>query len=252
MSLPPTGSSWRWPAGYSRSRQRATTSGEIDEDSQQLARALVDGTKIVITTLQKFPFVMSGLLRVAGADSPDAPSEAEQEQAAERHKAIAGRRYAVIVDEAHSSQTGDSAGEMKQVLGTRAHAALEAAEDGEDLVNAAAEARGRQPNLSFFAFTATPKGKTVELFGRPGPGGKPEPLHVYSMRQAIEEGFILDVLQHYTDYDAYCRLVKEAEDDPEFPKRRTAIALAKFHDAPPAQHRAQPLDLGASDERVDA
>ena len=200
----------------------------IDEDSQQLARALVDGTKIVITTLQKFPFVMSGLLRVAGADSPDAPSEAEQEQAAEWRKAIAGRRYAVIVDEAHSSQTGDSAGEMKQVLGTRAHAALEAAEDGEDLVNAAAEARGRQPNLSFFAFTATPKGKTVELFGRPGPGGKPEPFHIYSMRQAIEEGFILDVLQHYTDYDPYYRLVKQAEDDPEFLKRRTAIALAKF------------------------
>ena len=90
------------------------------------------------------------------------------------------------------------------------------------------ESRGPQPNLSFFAFTATPKGKTLELFGRPGPGGKPEPFHVYSMRQAIEEGFILDVLQHYTDYDAYYRLVKQAEDDPDLPKRRTAVALAKF------------------------
>ena len=200
----------------------------IDEDSRQLAQALVDGTRIVITTIQKFPFVMRGLLRVAGADSADAPSEDEQAQAAAWRKAIATRRYAVIVDEAHSSQTGESANDMKRVLGTRAHAALDAAEDGEDLVNAAAEARGRQPNLSFFAFTATPKGKTIELFGRPGPGGAPEPFHVYSMRQAIEEGFILDVLQHYIDYDTYFRIVKQADDDPELPKRRTSVALAKF------------------------
>ena len=200
----------------------------IDENSQQLAGALVDGTKIVITTIQKFPFVMSGLLRVAGADAPDEASAAEQAQAAEWRKAIADRRYAVIVDEAHSSQTGESANDMKRVLGTRAQAALEAAEDGQDLVNAAAEARGAQPNLSFFAFTATPKGKTIELFGRPGPSGKPEPFHVYSMRQAIEEGFILDVLQRYIDYDTYYRIVKAVEDDPEFPKRRASVALGKF------------------------
>ena len=200
----------------------------IDEDSQQLAQALVDGTRIVITTIQKFPFVMSGLLRVAGADTPDEASAAEQAKAAEWRKAIAGRRYAVIVDEAHSSQTGESANDMKRVLGTRAQAALEAAEDGQDLVNAAAEARGAQPNLSFFAFTATPKGKTIELFGRPGPSGDPEPFHVYSMRQAIEEGFILDVLQHYIDYNTYFRIVKQADDDPELPKRRTSVALAKF------------------------
>ena len=200
----------------------------IDENSQQLANALVDGTKIVITTIQKFPFVMSGLLRVAGADAPDEASAAEQAQAAEWRKAIADRRYAVIVDEAHSSQTGESANDMKRVLGTRAQAALEAAEDGQDLVNAAAEARGAQPNLSFFAFTATPKGKTIELFGRPGPSGKPEPFHVYSMRQAIEERFILDVLQRYIDYDTYYRIVKAVEDDPEFPKRRASVALGKF------------------------
>ena len=200
----------------------------IDEDSRQLAQALVDGTRIVITTIQKFPFVMSGLLRVAGADAPDEASAAEQAQAAEWRKAIATRRYAVIVDEAHSSQTGESANDMKRVLGTRAQAALEATEDGQDLVNAAAEARGAQPNLSFFAFTATPKGKTIELFGRPGPSGDPEPFHVYSMRQAIEEGFILDVLQHYIDYNTYFRIVKQADDDPELPKRRTSVALAKF------------------------
>ncbi|MCC6236151.1 MAG: type I restriction endonuclease subunit R [Dehalococcoidia bacterium] len=200
----------------------------IDEDSQQLAQALVDGTKIVITTLQKFPFVLRGLLAVAGAASPDAPTEFECTRAAEWRRAIAGRRYAVIVDEAHSSQTGESAREMKAILGARAQADDEGEVDWEDGLNAVIESRGKQPNLSFFAFTATPKGKTLELFGRPGPSGKPEAFHVYSMRQAIEEGFILDVLQNYTTYDTYYRLVKLAEDDPEFPKRRTATALAKF------------------------
>ena len=200
----------------------------IDKDSRQLASALVDGTMIVITTLQKFPFVMQGLLSIAGADAPDALGEAEQARAAAWRKAIAGRRYAVIVDEAHSSQSGESAREMKAVLGSRAQTNGEDAEDWEDGLNAVVESRGPQPNLSFFAFTATPKGKTLELFGRPGPSGKPEPFHVYSMRQAIEEKFILDVLRHYTDYNAYYRLVKQAADDPEFPKRRAAAELAKF------------------------
>ncbi len=102
------------------------------------------------------------------------------------------------------------------------------AEDWEDGLNAVVESRGPQPNLSFFAFTATPKGKTIDLFGRPGPSGKPEPFHVYSMRQAIEEGFILDVLQRYIDYDTYYRIVKQADDDPEFPKRRASVALGRF------------------------
>ena len=189
----------------------------IDKDSRQLAQALVDETKIVVTTLQKFPFVMRGLLRVAGAESVHAPSEAERKQAVEWREAIAGRRYAVIVDEAHSSQTGESAWEMKGVLGSRAQEAARNVEDWEDGLNVVVEARGPQPNLSFFAFTATPKGKTIELFGQVGPSGRPEPFHVYSMRQAIEEGFILDVLQHYIDYDAYYRIVKAVEDDPEFP-----------------------------------
>ncbi|MXY43426.1 MAG: type I restriction endonuclease subunit R [Dehalococcoidia bacterium] len=200
----------------------------IDEDSQQLAQALVDGTRIVITTIQKFPFIMRGLLRVAGTDALDAPSETEQAQAAEWRQAIAARRYAIIVDEAHSGQSGESARELKAVIGSRYQAALDAAENEQDILNAVAESRGAQPNLSFFAFTATPKPKTIELFGRLGPSGKPEPFHVYSMRQAIEEGFILDVLQHYIDYDTYFRIVKQADDDPELPKRRTAVALAKF------------------------
>ncbi len=200
----------------------------IDQDSQQLAQALIDGTKIVITTLQKFPFVMTGLLRAASAESVAAPSETERAQAAAWRETIAGRRYAVIVDEAHSSQTGESAREMKAVLGSRAQGSSGDAEDWEDGLNAVVESRGPQPNISFFAFTATPKGKTIELFGRPGPTGKPEPFHVYSMRQAIEEGFILDVLQHYIDYDTYFQIAKKADADPELPKRRTAVALAKF------------------------
>ena len=201
----------------------------IDQDSKQLAEALVDGTKIVITTLQKFPFVMRGLLAVAGADSVDAPSESDLERQREWRRQIAMRQYAVIVDEAHSSQSGESAREMKGVLGSRAQEALEASEDDEDVLNAVVESRGPQPNLSFFAFTATPKGKTLELFGRKAaPDATPLPFHLYSMRQAIEEGFILDVLQHYIDYDAYFKLVKDAEDDPELPKRRTSTAIAKF------------------------
>ncbi len=212
----------------------------IDQDSRQLAQALVDGTKIVVTTLQKFPFVMQGLLALAGGDtnsagsagSTDTMTEAQQTQTAQWRQAIAARRYAVIVDEAHSSQTGDSAREMKAVLGSRSQAAAaetaDEAQSWEDGLNAVVESRGRQPNLSFFAFTATPKGKTLELFGRIGPSGKPEPFHVYSMRQAIEEGFILDVLSNYTNYDTYFRLVRQAADDPDFPKRRTAVALAKF------------------------
>ncbi len=201
----------------------------IDQDSRQLAEALVDGTKIVITTLQKFPFVMRGLLSAAGAESLDTPSESDLERQSEWRQEIANRRYAVIVDEAHSSQSGESAREMKGILGSRAQEALEASENGEDVLNAVVESRGPQPNLSFFAFTATPKGKTLELFGRkPAPEANPLPFHVYSMRQAIEERFILDVLQHYIDYDAYFKLVKDAEDDPEFPKRRTSTAIAKF------------------------
>ena len=205
---------------------------KIDQDSKQLAQALVDGTKIVITTLQKFPFVMQGLTSIAGAGS-EAPTQEDQAQAQQWHQKIAGRRYAVIVDEAHSSQSGDSARDMKAVLGERSRAASENLTDWEDGLNAMVEARGPQPNLSFFAFTATPKGKTVELFGRPGPGGEAEAFHVYSMRQAIEECFILDVLRNYTDYDTYFKLAKHAEDDPKFPQRRTARALCKYESLHP-------------------
>ncbi len=201
----------------------------IDEDSKQLAAALIDGTKIVITTLQKFPFVLRGLLHAAGAENQGQATEDERRQAREWESAIAARKYAVIVDEAHSSQTGESARELKAILGVAAAPETDSGEpDWEDRLNDIMQSRGRQPNLSFFAFTATPKGKTLELFGRPGAIGTPQPFHIYSMRQAIEEGFILDVLQNYTSYDTYFRLVKAVEDDPNVPKRKAARALAKF------------------------
>jgi type I restriction enzyme, R subunit len=201
----------------------------IDEDSKQLAAALIDGTKIVVTTLQKFPFVLRGLLHAAGAQSTENATEEEKTKAKAWEAEIAKRKYAVIVDEAHSSQTGDAARELKAILGTAAKAEDgEEQTDWEDRLNQVMESRGRRPNLSFFAFTATPKGKTLEFFGRKGASGKPEAFHIYSMRQAIEEGFILDVLRNYTSYATWFRLVKEVEDDPNLPKKKAARALAKF------------------------
>jgi type I restriction enzyme R subunit len=201
----------------------------IENNSRQLAEALVDGTKIVITTLQKFPFVLKGLLHIAGADNTNDPDRASVERAKEWEAKIASRKYAVIVDEAHSSQTGESARELKQLLGAGTDNGAEETEgDWEDGLNRVMESRGKQSNLSFFAFTATPKGKTLELFGRMGASGKPEAFHLYSMRQAIEERFILDVLQRYTTYKTYYKLVKKFEDDPAMPKKKAAKKLAKY------------------------
>ena len=200
----------------------------IDRDSRQLAGALIDGTKIVITTLQKFPFVLASLLRVAGADSPESASGAEMEQARIWESEIVRRNYALIIDEAHSSQTGETARELKAILGDTADERGQTEADWEDGLNDVMASRGRQPNLSYFAFTATPKGKTIELFGRPNVNGIPQSFHHYSMRQAIEEGFILDVLSHYTTYKTYHKLLKAAEDDPNLPKKKAARTLAKF------------------------
>lgn len=201
----------------------------IDQDSKQLAAALIDGTKIVITTLQKFPFVLRGLLHAAGAESQDDATAEQKAEAAQWEAEIARRRYAVIVDEAHSSQSGETARELKAILGAATKSESdEELPDWEDRLNQVMQSRGKQPNLSFFAFTATPKGKTLELFGRKGSNGLPEAFHLYSMRQAIEEGFILDVVRNYTTYATYYRLVKAIEDDPNLPKKKAARALAKF------------------------
>ncbi|MDT0416991.1 DEAD/DEAH box helicase family protein [Streptomyces sp. DSM 41982] len=166
----------------------------IDESSQQLADALTGPTaRIVITTVQKFPFVLD---KVAGLGS---------------------QRYAVIIDEAHSSQGGESAAALKKALGRLGSDAVD--KDGDPLT-AAALARGKQPNLSFFAFTATPKAKTIDLFGtpyaNPGSGNQEKgPFHVYSMRQAIEESFILDVLGNYITYATYFKLQEAAAEEAE-------------------------------------
>ena len=199
---------------------------KIDEDTRQLVQALADGTPIIITTLQKFPFIAETLEKLREERLPDLQI------------ATAGKRFAVIVDEAHSSQSGEGAMELKAVLnaeGIREASAVYAAEqqldDGEDadqLADVVREMmkRGRQPNLSFFAFTATPKYKTKKVFDEPGPSGE-SPFHLYTMRQAIQERFILDVLKNYITYEAYFRLVKVGDDDPHVERKKAARALAR-------------------------
>ncbi len=183
---------------------------KIDDNSKQLSSALKAGIPIIVTTLQKFP-----LITETAASLPD-------------------RRYAVIVDEAHSSQGGESATKMKEVLQAKDLVAAEAEdtepeeEDSAYLLHKTMMSRGRQKNISFFAFTATPKPKTLEVFGRKDQEGKPRPFHVYSMRQAIEEGFILDVLQNYTTYKTFYKLANATSNDPVVPKRPAAAQLARF------------------------
>lgn len=191
---------------------------KIDEDSAQLAEALTgSAAKIIITTLQKFPYILD---KVAELDT---------------------RGYAVIIDEAHSSQSGESIAALKKSLGRRGSDDID--EDGDPLT-ASALARGRHENLSFFAFTATPKAKTLELFGSHNPvEDKMVPFHTYSMRQAIDEGFILDVLRNYITYKARWRLANAAVEaaeaaDPEVdPRKATAklVRAAELHPESQAQ-----------------
>ncbi len=184
---------------------------KIDKDSQQLADSLTAGSNIIITTLQKFPFILDKIGE------------------------IPNRKYAVIIDEAHSSQGGEASKKMKEVLSAQSleeaeqeekYTGLE--EDAEDEIRKSMMSRGKQDNLSFFAFTATPKTKTVEVFGTMGVDEKPRPFHLYSMKQAIEEGFILDVLKHYTTYETYFKLSKQIEDDPNVNKKQASRAIARF------------------------
>ncbi|WP_446009369.1 type I restriction endonuclease subunit R [Candidatus Electrothrix sp.] len=212
----------------------------IDKGSAQLAQALHSCVPLIITTLQKFPFILD-----AAKDLPD-------------------RRYAVIIDEAHSSQGGEASKKMKEVLAASSLGGIEASNEANDseiksemgqeaawqsaeagafysaeadydledeireMVEQSCKARGRQQNLSFFAFTATPKYKTLAVFGQKDAAGKPQPFHLYSMRQAIEEGFILDVLANYTTYSLFFKLSKAIEDDPEMNKKKAAQAIARF------------------------
>ncbi|MPS47537.1 DEAD/DEAH box helicase family protein [Methylobacillus sp.] len=198
---------------------------KIDEDTQQLVRALSQGTPIIITTIQKFPFISQALSTL---ESKGAGVKID----------TAGKRFAVIVDEAHSSQSGETATALRGMLnrdGIEAAIAAQMSDEEDDDLSAEARAallrdalkRARQPNLSFFAFTATPKFKTKVLFDEPGPSGT-SPFHEYTMRQAIEEGFIMDVLQNYTTYKRFFGLIKKVENDPEVPRKKAAKALTRY------------------------
>ena len=196
----------------------------VDKNAKQLTEALEKGDKIIICTLQKFPFV----------DVTKVSTE--------------NRRFAIIVDEAHSSQTGKSSEKLRETLADisskgedhiqeklHAFAEYEAkiekdAEEEEmnEAISNEMKTHGIQPNLSFFAFTATPKHKTLEIFGQRNEEGKPCPFDVYSMKQAIEEGFIFDVLQNYTTYKTYFQLGKKVVDDPKYERSKANKALGRY------------------------
>lgn len=181
----------------------------IDETSRQLKAALEAGKAIVVTTLQKFPVI------------------------AEEIKNLPGARFAVIIDEAHSSQTGESRRYLNMVFkgGKLEDAELVEGkewEDDEDVVLEQMKSRGFQPNVSYFAFTATPKAKTLEMFGKKRTDGRFEPFSLYPMRQAIEENFILDVLENYTTYHEYWNLWKTIADDPRYDKKKAQALLRSF------------------------
>ena len=200
---------------------------KIDEDTRQLVQALANGTPIIITTLQKFPFISETLAKLREEDHPGISISTKD------------RQFAVIIDEAYSSQSGESAMELKGVLNAdriQEEAAVYAAEqklDDDDDADQLAEVvremmrRGKQPNLSFFAFTATPKYKTKKVFDEPGPSGE-SPFHLYTMRQAIEEKFILDVLKNYITYETYFRIVQATEEDVHVERKKAARALARI------------------------
>ena len=178
------------------------TQGDDQSKSAKLREALDKGTRIVVTTLQTFRPMLEG-------------------------KAFdqTGKRYAIIVDEAHSSQSGKAAAALRTALG---NTEAPESEDIEDLIANQIRQRGPQSNLAFYAFTATPKARTLELFGDKGPDGKPEPFSLYSMRQAIEERFILDVLKNYVTYQELYQIVKKTADDPEHDKSKSKRQIARF------------------------
>ncbi|MGH7787601.1 MAG: type I restriction endonuclease subunit R [Candidatus Binatia bacterium] len=182
------------------------------ERSGDLRKFIEQGKKIIVSTVQKFPFILDEIATEGG------------------------KTFAIVIDEAHSSQGGKTSAAMSQALGAQAEDE-DAGPDPEDTVNAALEkrmaARKMLTNASYFAFTATPKNKTLEMFGEalpPDAEGKVKhrPFHSYTMKQAVEEGFILDVLKAYTPVDSYYKLVKKTEDDPEFDTKRARKKLRRY------------------------
>jgi len=177
-------------------------SGSSESKSSRLRDALKKHTRIIVTTLQSFRPMLEG-----------------------SDLSLEGKKYAVIVDEAHSSQSGKAAGALRASLGGTE---TTQSEDLEDLITNQIEKRGPQSNLSFYAFTATPKAKTLEMFGEINAEGKPVPFSLYSMQQAIEEGFILDVLKNYVTYKELYEIVKKVPDDPMHEKSRSKKQIARF------------------------
>lgn len=177
------------------------------EHSGDLRLFLAEGKKIIVSTVQKFPFILDEI----GAE----------------HR---GRRFAIVIDEAHSSQGGRTSAAVSMALSPGG--VTDEDESLEDRINRLMEARKLLPNASYFAFTATPKNKTLEIFGQPDPQPdgtvKHRPFHSYTMKQAIQEGFILDVLKHYTPVDSYYKLVKKVEGDPEFDTKRARKKLRRY------------------------
>lgn len=176
------------------------------EHSDDLRRFLGGGKKIIISTVQKFPFIL--------------------DEIGNSHR---GRKFAIIIDEAHSSQGGRTSATMNSALAE--NGGEDGEEDYEDRINRIMKARKMLKNASYFAFTATPKNKTLELFGEPAPAGdkvRHQPFHSYTMKQAIQEGFILDVLANYTPVESYYRLTKTVEDDPEFDTAKARKKLRRY------------------------
>lgn len=169
--------------------------------SSELKSALENGKKIIITTIQKFPYIIDGI-----ADLSD-------------------KRFAVIIDEAHSSQSGSAHDNMNRVMGK---SEVEEAEDAQDKILAAMRSRKMRGNASYLAFTATPKNTTLEKFGQQQADGSFKPFHLYSMKQAIEEGFILDVIANYTTYKSYYEIEKSIQENPEFDSKKAQKRLRAY------------------------
>jgi type I restriction enzyme R subunit len=175
--------------------------------STELAESLEAGKKIIIATIQTFPFVLAKV------------------------GAMGDKTFAVIIDEAHSSQGGNVAAKMNLALGRDTIAELE---DDEDAINALVESQKMLTNASYFAFTATPKNRTLQTFGvKHSLTGKYYPFHIYTMKQAIEEGFIMDVLANYTTYNTYYKILKKVEDDPQFDSKRANKRLRQYVEGHP-------------------
>ncbi|MGH9636970.1 MAG: type I restriction endonuclease subunit R, partial [Candidatus Angelobacter sp.] len=186
--------------------QVGSTIGAVTEGSQQLRQFIESGKKIIISTVQKFPFIL--------------------DEIGSEHRT---KKFAIVIDEAHSSQGGRTSAALSAALSEAG--AEEDDETLEDKINRLIEAKKLLPNASYFAFTATPKNKTLEIFGDPyNDGGKTKhkPFHSYTMKQAIQEGFILDVLENYTPVNSYYRLVKTVEGDPEFDVKRAQKKLRRY------------------------